>query len=137
MRKVKTMIVDDSPVQYMIIKQLVLCNPCLQLYECTDAETDINVTIVREKIELLILDVEMPKMNGFEFINALKRPALIIMNSTKSYFEIKAREYGADFFLKKPVNKKTFNRSIADVLIKHALIETENEYRCIRYDELI
>ena len=136
MKKLKTIIIDDSKIQRFITKKLVEENPFLELYEFPDTKKDVLNIIREKKIELLILDVEMPKMNGFELINALDNPLLILMNSTNPDFALDAKNYGADIFLTKPFGRYAFDSAINELLVKHCIIELRNEYYCANYHKL-
>ena len=64
---------------------------------------------------LIVLDIEMPKMNGYEFLSARKAypavkdiPVIMLTSRTTVKYRDKARELGADGYLTKPFHDKTF-----------------------------
>ncbi len=81
----KCLIVDDNKMARMTMKQLVsqVKDLCL-VQECTDALEAYNI-INKERIDLLLLDIEMPGMTGLELIKNLgsKKPLIIFTTAKK------------------------------------------------------
>ncbi len=97
----------------MAMKQLVGQAKDLQLVkECADALEAYN-TINREQVDLLLLDIEMPGMTGFELIKNLgpKKP-LIIFSTAKKDYAAEAFELNVVDYLVKPVSPVRFLQSI-------------------------
>jgi len=77
-----------------------------------------------QAFDLVILDVNMPRMDGFSFLRALRRgapdmaglPVLVVTTEASEQDVVDAREAGANFYLVKPVSE-------AD-LLRHAAILT-------------
>jgi len=72
----------------------------------------INYLKNEEEIHLIFLDIEMPEMNGIEFLNSLKNPPQIIIVSGKGKYAIDAFEYNVTDYLLKPVNYPRFYKAI-------------------------
>jgi DNA-binding LytR/AlgR family response regulator len=109
----KCLIVDDNKMARMAMKQLVGQAKDLQLVkECADALEAYN-TINREQVDLLLLDIEMPGMTGFELIKNLgpKKP-LIIFSTAKKDYAAEAFELNVVDYLVKPVSPVRFLQSI-------------------------
>lgn len=102
----KILIVDDSPV----VKKIITTNLVKEGYEVIDASDGASALeiIQEEKIDFLITDLNMPKMDGMQLIKELrKNPSYkwlpIVMLTTNPSEEEKALEAGANLYLKKPV----------------------------------
>lgn len=109
----KCLIVDDNKMARMAMKQLVGQAKDLQLVkECADALEAYN-TINKEQVDLLLLDIEMPGMTGFELIKNLgpKKP-LIIFSTAKKDYAAEAFELNVVDYLVKPVSPVRFLQSI-------------------------
>jgi len=82
---------------------------------------DVLPIVEREKVDLVLLDLTMPRMNGLETLTAIKKKSpqtRIIMLSgygTKSYEE-QADELGSDGFINKPFGAETLMRHVRTVL---------------------
>jgi DNA-binding LytR/AlgR family response regulator len=73
-------------------------------------------------IDLIFLDVEMPKMSGFEYLNQLKDVPPVIFISSKGEYAVEAFKFKAANFLKKPFSEQEFNKAISE------LIENKHKY---------
>lgn len=109
----KCLIVDDNKMARMAMKQLASRVKDLELVqECADAMEAYNV-INNERIDLLLLDIEMPGMTGLELIKNLgnKKP-LIIFTTAKKDYAVEAFELNVVDYLIKPVSTARFLQSI-------------------------
>ncbi|MDR0306774.1 MAG: response regulator [Chitinispirillales bacterium] len=101
--------VDDIPVQLNMIK-LALSDTKYKFSGVTSADAALNY-ISKFKPSLFILDIEMPKMNGYELAEKIREsgnwaPIIFLTgNATKDYV-LKAKQVGASEFLVKPINVK-------------------------------
>jgi CheY-like chemotaxis protein len=119
----KIYLVDDQPISNFITKKL------LQLEGFTDEVLDftnpveaLNVVAEEEKA-LIFLDLNMPEMNGWEFLEAMKlrkkRHQIIILSSSTSNFDQdRAKEYPCVIkYVIKPLNKKKFSELSAHLKV--------------------
>jgi CheY-like chemotaxis protein len=88
----KIMIIDDDSIDRYILKRILAKeNMALEIIESSTASEALNMLMdcsIKELPELIFLDVNIPAINGFEFLNALKqlkgeynRKCLIVMTS--------------------------------------------------------
>lgn len=114
--KLTCVIVDDCSIQRTIVRKMV--------YECQDLELlasfsnaiDTKQFLSYTSVDLLLLDIEMPILNGFEFLDTLKTKPQVIFISSKTQYALKAFEYEATDYIQKPIQTKRF-----DVAIKKAI----------------
>jgi two-component system alkaline phosphatase synthesis response regulator PhoP len=121
------LIVDDDPVIRNLLKQILeeFRESGIRLLTAENGEAAME-SIKREKPDIIFLDVMMPKMNGFEVCDMVKRnPATkdicIIMLTAKGQ-EIdkqKAKELGSDYYITKPFNIDEIIRKVVDILGIH------------------
>jgi DNA-binding response OmpR family regulator len=106
----KILIVDDEPLMRNLIEQtLGALEDCgVELLAAQDGISAVE-TIIREKPDIVFLDVMMPKMNGFEVCSITKKDlglstVHIIMLTAKGqeFDKQKAKEAGADGYITKP-----------------------------------
>ena len=91
-----------------------------------DQESLRNQFSKRQDIELLILDIEILKMDCFDFISNLNYKPIIIVLSSSERFAVKAFDLGITDYLLKPVTYSTFFRSIDKAIKYHNRKEVRN-----------
>jgi DNA-binding LytR/AlgR family response regulator len=71
-----------------------------------------NILTTRQDIDLIILDIEMPEMNGFDFIGSLDFPPNIIIVSSAEEYALRAFDFNVVDYLLKPVTYGRFCKAI-------------------------
>lgn len=118
------LIVDDDPVIRNLLRQILeeFQESGVRLLTAENGEAAME-SIKRDKPDMIFLDVMMPKMNGFEVCDMVKRnpetkDIYIIMLTAKGQ-EIdkqKAKELGSDYYITKPFNIDEIMRKVIDIL---------------------
>jgi DNA-binding LytR/AlgR family response regulator len=110
--KLKCLIVEDDVLSSKALEHLCLGHEHLDLSGiCEDAESALN-HLRRQSVDLIILDVEMPGLNGIEFLKQLAHLPQVIMVTGKKEYAYEAFEYQVTDFLAKPVNPLRFRQAI-------------------------
>jgi two-component system LytT family response regulator len=113
-KKIKTLIVDDEPLARQTIRDLLLADPEIEIIgECKSGLEAVNF-IHQQSPDLLLIDIQMPGMNGFEAlakINLEQIPAIIFVTAFDQY-ALKAFEVHALDYLLKPFSDKRFNEAL-------------------------
>lgn len=125
--KLNCVIVDDSSIQRTIIAKLVNNNQNLHLVGDFSNAIEAKNCMSLNEIDLVFLDVEMPVINGFDFIDGLKIKPQIVFISSKAEYALKAFDYEATDYLQKPIDIERFNVSVKKVLDLHALKKENQE----------
>ncbi|MFG0607344.1 chemotaxis response regulator protein-glutamate methylesterase [Vibrio mimicus] len=108
MKRIKVLIVDDSPVFRALLTQLIDSDPELEVVACAQDPFQARELIKLHKPDVVTLDVEMPKMNGVQFLKNLMRlhPLPVVMISTLTQHgaeaTLSALELGAVDYFPKP-----------------------------------
>lgn len=111
-------IIDDSAVQLAISSKLIQKNKHLNLMG-TYSNPFLGLTAINDpnnEIDLVLLDVEMPEIDGFSLQKLFRKSVAVIINSTRPSFESQAYENGAIDFMAKPLNATKIDISIAKLL---------------------
>jgi len=112
-------IVDDDVLTCKIFEGYVNKSSSLNLIGTFNDSIEARNTIAkRQDVDLVILDVQMPEMNGFDFIGSLDSPPNIILISTAEEYAIKAFDLNVVDYLLKPVSYGRFCKAI-DKTIKY------------------
>lgn len=108
----KVIIIDDEPLARGIVKEYLQLYPDLELIqECGDGFEGVKA-IQQHQPDLVILDIQMPKINGFEMLELIENPPAIIFATAFEEFAIKAFETHAVDYLLKPFSKERFQKAI-------------------------
>ena len=120
-------IVDDDKLSSKIIERYVSKFTSLSLIgSFNDAITARNILTERRDIDLIILDIEMPELNGFDFIGSLDFPPNIIIVSSAEQHALKAFDFNVVDFLLKPVSYGRFCKAIDKTLRYFSRKEVSN-----------
>lgn len=107
----KAIIVDDEPLAQNVIEQYALKIPDLEISaKCNDAICA-HKTLQEEKIDLIFLDINMPKLSGISFLKNLKEPPLVIFTTAYSDYALEGYELNAVDYLKKPFSFERFSKA--------------------------
>ncbi len=106
-------IVDDEPLARQILEQYIQSSPVLKLvYSCENALDALEI-ISKYKVDLMFLDIKMPRINGMDFAQNLKNPPAIIFTTAFQEYAVKSYELEAIDYLLKPITFERFSKSIA------------------------
>lgn len=106
--EIRALIVDDEPLAQNVIKQYAQKLPDLTIVStCNDAICAHKV-LQEEEIDLLFLDINMPKLSGISFLRNLKNPPLVIFTTAYSEYALEGYELNAIDYLKKPFSFERF-----------------------------
>ncbi len=112
MTKIKVLIIDDEPPARDIIRHYLSGDPDIELSgECENGFEAIKM-INELKPDLIFLDVQMPKLTGFELLEILPDPPQIVFTTAYDEFAIKAFEMNAVDYLLKPFAKARLYQAI-------------------------
>jgi two-component system LytT family response regulator len=109
---IKAIIIDDEPLARSIVKEYLQSFPEIELLqECSDGFEGIKA-IMQYQPDLLFLDIQMPKINGFEMLELVENPPAVIFTTAFDEYAIKAFENHAVDYLLKPFSKDRFEKAI-------------------------
>ena len=106
-------IVDDDQMSCKILEGFVSKSSALNLLGTfSDSVEARNILTQRKDIDLVILDIQMPELNGFDFIGSLDNPPNIIIVSSAEEYALKAFDFNVVDYLLKPVSYGRFLKAI-------------------------
>lgn len=108
----KVIIIDDEPLARSVVVEYLQYHPDLMLAQvCGDGFEGVKA-IQQYKPDLIFLDVQMPKINGFEMLELLDNPPDVIFTTAFDEYAIKAFETHAVDYLLKPFSRDRFDKAI-------------------------
>jgi DNA-binding LytR/AlgR family response regulator len=134
--KLNCIVVDDSTVQRMIIIKLINNHPNLHLIGDFSNAIEARGCLTIHNVDLIFLDIEMPVISGFDFLDGLKLKPQIIFITSKAEYAMKAFDYDATDYLQKPILLNRFNSSVKRALnlflLKSEAHEEDGEFIFIK-----
>jgi response regulator of citrate/malate metabolism len=120
MQKMRCLIVEDEPLAAEVLEDYINHVPFLELADtCSDAIFALDI-LQKEKIDLIFLDIHLPKLKGLDFIKSLKNPPQIIITSAYQDYALQGYELNVTDYLLKPIELYRF---ITDINIVRLQIE--------------
>jgi two-component system LytT family response regulator len=108
----KVIIIDDEPLARSLVKEYLNDFPELELVqECGDGFEGLKA-INQYQPDLIFLDIQMPKINGFELLELIEHPPSIIFATAFENYAIKAFETHAVDYLLKPFSRDRFQKAV-------------------------
>lgn len=112
---IKYLIIDDEHIAHDIIKGYCDMLPNLEFgAHCYDAIEAIDY-LQKEQVDLIFLDLNMPKLKGFEFLKTLTSPPQVIVTTAYSEFAIEGYELNVIDYLLKPFSFERFLSAVNKV----------------------
>ena len=120
---IKTILIDDEPLaRSIVVEYLQPYSEISIMQECNDGFEGVKA-IALHKPDLIFLDIQMPKINGFEMLELLEQPPSVIFTTAFDEYAIKAFESHAIDYLLKPFSKERFDKAIQKWLQQHKAAE--------------
>ncbi|WP_412468184.1 LytR/AlgR family response regulator transcription factor [Pedobacter sp. KLB.chiD] len=121
---IRTILIDDEPLARDIVKYYLSDHTEIEIVaECGDGFEGLKA-ITLHKPDLIFLDIQMPKISGFEMLELVEDKPAVIFTTAFDEYAIKAFEVNAVDYLLKPIDKPRFDAAIKKIPGK--LNQTEN-----------
>lgn len=132
-------IIEDDNTSLLAIKKCVTQIGYLNLIGAFKSTLDVKSTIIENEVDLIFLDVELPEVNGIEFVKTLKSKPLIILISSKRDYAFEGFQVDAVDYIQKPIDYDRFKLAVdkAQKVKSYILDHTENNYIFIKTDSAL
>lgn len=114
--KVSCIIVDDEPASREILEKYISDCKSLNLIASCKNAFEANELINQEEIQLIFLDINMPKLSGLKFYKSLTNPPFVILTTAYPEYAVEGFEVEAIDYLLKPFSFERFLKSINKAL---------------------
>lgn len=129
MSEIRCIIVDDEPLSLETLEAYIKDTPNLQLVaQCQDAFQALDI-LKKERIDLIFLDINMPKLSGISMLKSMENPPLIVFTTAYSKYAVEGFELDAIDYLLKPFSFERFIKAVnkaSDRLIKNENTDNSN-----------
>ncbi len=106
------LIVDDEPIAHRIIERY--CNDLPHLEKAGDCYDALEAMqfLSTEPVDLMFLDINMPKLKGFDFLKTLANPPKVIVTTAYKEFALEGYELNVSDYLLKPFSFERFVKAV-------------------------
>jgi CheY-like chemotaxis protein len=125
LRKTTLLIAEDDLFNRLLVVSMLAKNKEIEVLEAKDGEEALAMLLERN-VDILLLDIHMPKMNGLETLQEIRQiesiadiPIMVI--SSDETEKNQSLALGADAFIPKPFNLKALEQQVYDTLREKAL----------------
>lgn len=113
--KINCIAIDDEPLALDVIKSHVSKVPFLDLKGVFKNPFDAIAFLDNEEVDLMFVDIQMPELTGFEFLQALPKKRMVIFTTAYPNYAVESYEIDAVDYLLKPIPFDKFLRSVSKV----------------------
>lgn len=116
---IRCLIIDDETLARSLVKEYLQTHKNIQLLqECGDGFEGIKA-IQQHQPDLIFLDIQMPKITGFEMLELIDEPPAIIFTTAFDEYAMRAFESNAIDYLLKPFSKERFDKALNKWMQQH------------------
>ncbi len=110
--KLKAVVVDDEPLARQIVQEYLGRHQDIEVVaECANG-FEVVKTVTELEPDMLFLDIQMPKLNGFEVLELIDRNVAVVFTTAHDEFAVKAFEVHAIDYLLKPFSQERFDEAV-------------------------
>lgn len=125
--KMNCLIVDDEPVARKGVAEYVNEIDFLNLVGQCENAVKASAYLNQHTIDLVFLDIQMPKLSGIEFLKMLKNPPLVIFTTAYSEYALEGYSLDVVDYLMKPITFERFLKAAQKALEVHSLKRAANQ----------
>ena len=119
MERFNCIIVEDEPIAAEVLEDYIKQVPFLVLKnKCSDAMYAMEV-LQHEKIDVVFLDIHLPKLKGLDFIKTIKDPPQVIITSAYGEYALQGYELNVTDYLLKPIEFSRFLTAVNKLKLRN------------------
>ena len=115
--------VDDEPLALRQVASYINKVPFLLLVAQCQSAVEAFAVLEREEVDVLFCDINMPDLNGMDFVRSLTNPPLIVFTTAYSEYAIEGFKVEATDYLLKPFSFAEFSQTAERVRQRHELLQ--------------
>src|SRR5580658_11215995 len=107
-KRIRAVIVDDEELARQVLREFLSSHPEIEIAaECANGFEAVKA-VAEMKPDLVFLDIQMPKLDGFEVLELIGKDAAVVFVTAYDTYAIRAFEVHAVDYLLKPIAKERF-----------------------------
>ncbi len=143
---INTIIVDDEPLAQEILETYLKDYEDFELIGTCKNALEANKLLKEHNIDVMFLDIQMPQLNGIEFLKILDTPPLVVFTTAFKEYALEGFELDALDYLLKPISKDRFAKAIerirgevnksSEAFGKSIFVKSDKKLHRLFYDEI-
>ena len=121
MNSIKCLAIDDEPLALQKLSNYVKKTPYLQLLGACQSALEAKEIMQKEWIDAIFIDINMPDLNGMEFVKQMDRPPMVVFTTAYSEYALEGFKVDAVDYLLKPFGLQDFLRAAQKVRHRYEL----------------
>jgi len=106
------MIVDDEPLSQDVLKKYIGDIPGLRLTACCFNALDAAQALRESPVDLIFLDINMPKLSGINLLKSMDNPPMVIFTTAYPQYAVEGFDLDAVDYLLKPISFERFMKAV-------------------------
>lgn len=123
-KQMKCVLIDDEPMDLMALSELMSSYDEIEIVGKFHDPIEAKDFVNKNKVDILVLDVEMPELNGLDFIKSIKNVEHIVLISSHKAYAADSYDYNVTDYIVKPINKKRLDQAVEKVRLVSDSIKT-------------
>ena len=119
--KLRALIIDDEPLAHKIILQYASDTASIEIVGQCHLATEALNFLNEQEVDLLFLDINMPKLKGLDFLRTLSRKPIVIITSAYEEYALESFELDVCDYLLKPFRFDRFLKAVNKAVEFHQL----------------
>lgn len=118
---IRTLIIDDEPLALQQLAAYTAKVPFLELVAQCQSAMEAREIMENEQIDALFVDINMPDVNGMDFVRSLQAPPIVVFTTAYSEYAVEGYKVDAVDYLLKPFSLDDFRRAALRVKKRYEL----------------
>lgn len=119
--RLRTLIIDDEPIALEKLRNYVAKTPSLELVAACESPLEATAAIASDDIDLIFTDINMPDLNGLEFVGSLQSPPMVVFITAYDNYAVESYRLSAVDYILKPYSLADFQRAANKALSLYRL----------------
>lgn len=141
--KIRCIIVDDEPLARKGLKEYITDVSFLELAGEYDSPVKAAEILQQEQVDLMFLDIQMPRMTGIEFLRSLPQPPQVVFTTAYPDYAVESFELNVLDYLVKPISFERFMKAVLKAKNQqkstsdYFFIKCDNKLEKIAYQDIL
>lgn len=123
---IRCIAIDDEPMALEKLNSYIARIPYLELVAACEDATQAMSVIDKENVEAVFIDINMPDINGLDFIKSLSNPPLVVFITAYAEYAVDSYKVRAVDYILKPYDFEDFQRAASNLYKQWKLVNEHN-----------